>query len=174
LGATPGCVPSDNVVSTGSVPCQSPTISPDAQYLAYSCPPSGSTTGTGYLQAVSPCLGPTSGCSTGPSTLSTPVQSNSPLWLSDGGTFLAFQGLINGLTEIYLYDSCNGAATGCKAQTVSVSVNSSGAAANANCMLLGMSSNGQYVLFQSPATNLVTLPSGLTGNVAYIAPSPIF
>ncbi|HUN61512.1 MAG TPA: IPT/TIG domain-containing protein [Candidatus Sulfotelmatobacter sp.] len=176
LGAAPGCSPLDNVVSTGSVPCQAPTISPDAQYLAYSCTPSGNMTGTGYLQAISPCLGSTSGCSTGPTTFSTSVQSSTALWLSDAGTFVGFQGSLNGLAEIYLYDSCNGVSTGCTTQTVPVSVNSSGAAANANCSLVGMSSNGQYVLFQSPATNLATLPSGLPSgfSVAYIATSPSF
>lgn len=174
LGAAPGCSPSETTVSNTSMACQSPAISPDAQYIAWSCTASGNTAGTGYLQAS--CLGSTNGCSTTPTTFSTSVQSSSPLWLSDAGAFVAFQGSLNGLTEVYLYDSCSGIATGCTPQTVPVSVNASSAAANANCSLLGMSSNGQYVLFQSSATNLATLPSGLPGNaaVAYIATSPIF
>jgi hypothetical protein len=173
LGAAPGCSPSETTISNTSMACGAPTISADAQYTAWSCTSSGNV-GTGYLQAT--CLGSPSGCSTTPSVFSSSLQGNSPLWLSNGGRFIAFQGSLNGLTEIYLFDSCNGVSTGCTAQTVPVSVNSSGGAANANCSLLGMSSKGQYVLFQSPATNLATLPSGLPSDVgvAYIALNPIF
>lgn len=174
LGAAPGCSPSDSTVSSTSMACQSPSISPDAQYIGWSCTASGNNVGTGYLQAT--CFGSPSGCSTAPATFSSTVQSNSPLWVSGGGTYVAFQGALNGVTEIYLYDSCNGIATGCTAQTVPVSVNTSGAAANANCSLLGMSTSGQYVLFQSTATNLATLPSSFPPDIGvdYIATSPIF
>jgi hypothetical protein len=173
LGASPGCSPSETTVSNTATSCATPTISPDAQYIAWGCALSSSSMGlnAGYLQAT--CFGSPSGCSTTPSVFSSSVDGG-PLGLSDGGRFVAFQGSLNGLSEIYLYDSCKGVATGCTAQTVPVSVNSGGAAANANCTLLGISSNGQYVVFQTAATNLAILPSDLTGNVAYIAPSPLF
>ncbi len=172
LGAAPGCTPSETTVSNTSMACQSPTISPDAQYIAWSCTPSGGTVGAGYLQAT--CFGSSSGCSTTPSVFSNSVQANSPLSLSNGGTFVAFQELIDDVPEVFLYDSCNGVASGCTAKTVAISVNAGGAAAGSFCSLLGMSSNGQYVLFQSVATNLVTLPPAVAGSVAYIAPSPLF
>lgn len=178
LGAAPGCSPSETTVSNTSMRCAEPAISPDAQYIAWNCnSPSGLPTSTGYLQAT--CIGAPSGCSTTPSVFSSNLWGYA-LWLSNGGRYIAFEGFLadaspDGLTEIYLYDSCNGVATGCTQQTVPISVNASGAAADATCSLLGMSSNGQYILFQSLASNLATLPTGVTGNyVAYIAPNPIF
>jgi hypothetical protein len=90
--------------------------------------------------------------------------------VSAGGRFAFFQmfNAPNGLNEVYVYDSCKGGPVGCTPQTIPISENASGALANADALLSGISSDGKYVLFSSQATNLLTPPSG------YIALNPLF
>lgn len=173
LGAAPGCAPFDTAVSATG--CHSPSISSDAQYIVYICDYNPVTVGT-FLQAT--CLQAASGCSTVPSPVTQPYPSfnqSTPL-VSTGGRFVAFAGggatimgqLMN-TSMVFVYDSCNGAAAGCVKQTVPVSLSSDGAVPNGDCTLAGMSTDGQYLLFSSSASNLTT-PSA----DAYIARNPLF
>ena len=168
LSAAPGCVPTEQTVSDTTLACQAPTISPDAAYLAWTC---YAGTGPAYLQAT--CFGLSSGCSTTPFQFASGAITSSPLAISNGGRFTAFEQQLNGLLEVYIYDNCNSGLAGCKQQTIPISLNYSGAVANADSTLVGMSNDGKYILFSSAATNLVTLPAGLSNNVSYIALNPI-
>jgi hypothetical protein len=169
LTAAPGCAPSEETVSDTTMACQSPTISPDAAYLAWTC--GNGNVGPAYLQGT--CFGLSSGCSTTPFKFASGASPSSPLAISDGGRFTAFEQPLSGLVEIYVYDNCNSAPPGCKQQAIPISLNSTGAVANAYSNLVGMSNDGKYILFSSAATNLVTLPGGLSGNVSYIAVNPL-
>ena len=60
---------------------------------------------------------------------------------------------------VFVYESCIGGASGCVLRSVPVCLDASGASASSNCELAGMTSDGQYILFVSPATNF-----GLTDN----------
>lgn len=94
LGASPGCVASDTVLSDPSMDCAQPSISGDAQYAVYSCtnisPPSIAL--NVYLQTT--CAG-ISGCTSLKSQITfgatTPnFQNSSYPAVSSGGRFIAF------------------------------------------------------------------------------------
>ena len=61
----------------------------------------------------------------------------------------------NDHTEIFLRDTCEGAASGCKAQTAVLSAASDGHPGNDDSNTPSISANGRYVAFSSAATNLV-------------------
>ena len=88
-------------MSSAIVPCQSPTISPDAEYMAWTCAASGSENATLYLQAT--CLTSSSGCSIQPVTISSSMQNGSPIWVGDGGRFTAFQNLLEDVSEAHSF-----------------------------------------------------------------------
>jgi hypothetical protein len=81
------------------------------------------------------------------------------------GRFVAFAGTPNGQqnapTQIFLRDTCEGAASDCKPQTTVLSATESGTEGNADSHTPSISSDGRYVAFSSAATNLVAdAPSG--------------
>lgn len=170
LGAPAGCAVSETVVSDATMTCGSSSISSDGEYIAWMC-----STSQVYLQAT--CHNASSGCSTTPSLIAHSSQYTQPLWVSTGGRFVTFQqfNAPNGQDEVYLYDSCNGGPTGCTPQSIPISANASGALANNETFLVGMSSDGKYVLFSSQATNFTTIPAGAYGiTISYIALNPLF
>jgi hypothetical protein len=168
LGAAPGCAPLDTVES-GPTTGLAPTISSDAQYIAWIGTISLGSSAPLYLQAT--CLNSPSGCSTTPSQITSLAGPRGPVWVSTGGRFVAYQGPDG---TVNLYDSCHGGPSGCTPQTIPISVNASGALANSPAFLEGMSSDGKYILFSSGATNLLTtVPTNLS-NVSYIALNPLF
>jgi Tol biopolymer transport system component len=68
---------------------------------------------------------------------------------------VAYSASENGHTQIFVRDTCEGVAGGCKAQTTLLSAASDGSAANDDSNSPSISANGRYVAFSSAATNLV-------------------
>lgn len=75
--------------------------------------------------------------------------------VSSDGRFVAYTASQNDHTEIFLRDTCEGAASGCKAQTAVLSAASDGNPGNDDSNTPSISANGRYVAFSSAATNLV-------------------
>jgi trimeric autotransporter adhesin len=172
LGAAPGCVASDTVISDTSLSCTNPSISADAQYTTYSCTPPG-TEGQIYFENT--CAGAAGSCT--PTAVQVSSGSASefhyPFRISNGGRFVTYDihgNSINGNDMVYVYDSCNGVASGCTPRTTPVCLNAKGAAAE-TCTPFGMSDDGKYILFGSSATNLV---QGVTRAADYIALNPLY
>jgi hypothetical protein len=75
--------------------------------------------------------------------------------VSTDGRYVAYSASDNQHTQIFVRDTCEGAASGCKTQTSLVSVASDGSAGNDDSNTASISANGRYVAFSSAATNLV-------------------
>ncbi len=71
------------------------------------------------------------------------------------GRYVAYTAAQGGRTQIFLRDTCEGAATGCQPRTSLLSAASDGEAASGDSHTPSMSSDGRYVAFSSDATNLV-------------------
>jgi len=85
--------------------------------------------------------------------------------VSVDGRFVAFAGTPSGqqnaTAQIFLRDTCEGAATDCKAQTSVLSAAEDGTAGNADSHTPSISADGRFIAFSSAATNLATdTPSG--------------
>jgi len=77
------------------------------------------------------------------------------------GRYVAYTALQDGHAQIYLRDTCEGAASSCQASTALLSVSSDGSAAAGDNHSPSMSSDGRYVAFSSSASSLVeNAPSG--------------
>jgi WD40-like Beta Propeller Repeat len=75
--------------------------------------------------------------------------------VSADGRYVAYSAAENEHAQIFVRDTCEGAASGCKAQTTLISAASDGSAANDDSSSPSISANGRYVTFSSAATNLV-------------------
>jgi WD40-like Beta Propeller Repeat len=75
--------------------------------------------------------------------------------VSADGRYVAYTASENGHTQVFVRDTCEGVASGCKAQTTLLSAASDGSAANDDSNSPSISANGRYVAFSSAATNLV-------------------
>lgn len=94
------------------------------------------------------------------STSQTAVSEETPA-VSLDGRYVAYSAASGDHAQIFLRDTCEGAATGCQAQTSLLSVASDGEAASGDSHTPSMSSDGRYIAFSSDATNLVeNAPSG--------------
>jgi hypothetical protein len=77
------------------------------------------------------------------------------------GHFVSYTALQNDRAQIFLRDTCEGAASGCQSRTILLSVAPDGAAANDESHTPSMSADGRYVAFSSAAKNLVeNAPAG--------------
>jgi hypothetical protein len=75
--------------------------------------------------------------------------------LSLDGRFVAYTAVQNDHAQIFLRDTCEGAAAGCQPRTTLLSAAADGSPANEESHAPSMSSDGRYVAFHSAATNLV-------------------
>jgi Tol biopolymer transport system component len=75
--------------------------------------------------------------------------------ISKDGRFVAFAAAVDGRTQVFVRDTCQGVATGCKPRTILVSAAVDGASADADSGEPSMSSDGRYVAFSSVAKNLL-------------------
>src|SRR5579859_4738469 len=132
-------------------------------------PPSVSATGRFYaftdkstLFVRDSCVGAGSGCL--PANVWTaPYGGVGNLVIASEGRYVAFESWVstivpndsNGVGDIFLVDTCVGAATGCVSQVSRVSVSSDGVQANGPSSLGAVTPDGRYVAFASSATNLV-------------------
>jgi hypothetical protein len=82
------------------------------------------------------------------------------------GRYVAYSASENGHTQIFVRDTCEGVAGGCKSQTTLLSAAPDGSAANDDSNSPSISANGRYVAFSSAATNLVE--NGPTGHQIYL------
>jgi hypothetical protein len=81
--------------------------------------------------------------------------------VSADGRYVAYSASQNEHTQIFVRDTCEGVAGGCKAQTTLLSTASDGSAANDDSNSPSISANGRYVAFSSAATDLVeNAPAG--------------
>jgi hypothetical protein len=81
--------------------------------------------------------------------------------LSQDGRYVAYTALQNDRAQVFLRDTCEGAATGCQPRTTLLSVAADGSAANDESHTPSMSSDGRYVAFSSAATNAIeNAPAG--------------
>src|SRR5262249_33194852 len=77
------------------------------------------------------------------------------------GRLVAYTATKNGHTQIFLRDTCSGAASDCQARTTLLSAAPDGAAGNADSNTPSMSTDGRFVAFSSAATNLLAVtPAG--------------
>jgi hypothetical protein len=86
--------------------------------------------------------------------------------VSADGRYVAYSSSQNEHTQVFVRDTCEGVASGCKAQTTLLSAASDGSAANNDSSSPSISANGRYVAFSSAATNLVE--NAPTGHQIYL------
>jgi len=75
--------------------------------------------------------------------------------LSLDGRYVAYTAVQNDRAQIFLRDTCEGAASGCQPHTTLLSAAADGTPANDESHTPSMSADGRYVAFSSAATNLV-------------------
>ena len=75
--------------------------------------------------------------------------------ISKDGRIVAFSALQDGHSQIFVRDTCVGAATGCSPRTDLISVAADGSPADGDNHAPSMSADGRYVAFSSAATNLI-------------------
>ena len=77
------------------------------------------------------------------------------------GRYVAYTAVQNDRAQVFLRDTCEGAAASCQPRTTLLSVAADGSAANQESHTPSMSSDGRYVAFSSAATNLTeNAPAG--------------
>ena len=92
--------------------------------------------------------------------LQTAVSEETPA-VSLDGRYVAYTAVQGEHAQIFLRDTCEGAASSCQPQTSQLSVTSDGEAASGDSHTPSMSSDGRYIAFSSDAGNLVqNAPSG--------------
>ncbi len=129
----------------------------------------GDTNSTNDIFLRDTCLGVPSGCtsmtirvSVGNSGAEANDGSFNPA-ISGDGRFVAFLSFAtnlvpndtNGSPELFLRDTCVGAAAGCTPSTTRIALSDAGAQADSRSDFASLSANGRYVAFSSAATNLV-------------------
>jgi hypothetical protein len=100
---------------------------------------------------------PSSGCPPGtPASVpaTTLVAEETPA-ISLDGRYVAYTAVQNDHAQVFVRDTCAGAATVCQSHTTLVSAAGDGTAANDDSRTPSMSAEGRYVAFSSAATNLV-------------------
>lgn len=94
------------------------------------------------------------------SALQAAVSEETPA-VSLDGRYVAYTGVQGEHSQIFLRDTCEGATTGCQAQTSLLSVVGDGSAAGGDSHTPSMSSDGRYIAFSSDAPNLIeNAPTG--------------
>jgi hypothetical protein len=137
--------------------------------------------GTQQIYAVKLCTGVSVGCTaSAPQLVSTPDgtafgnNSSAEPNLNLNGRYIAFASTatnmvkmpaLDGTQEIFVRDLCTGQGSGCTPSTSIVSVDPSGAPANALCESPNMGNTAQYVAFSSLASNLVATNTNGIENV---------
>jgi hypothetical protein len=183
IGAPIGCTPSTipiTVTADGSAPnfhSRNSSISGDGRYVAYDTQASNilATVPTCWEEAVcvfmrDTCIGAPSGCNPSTTLVTTdtldgngnPQGGNIPSISSDG-RYIAFNsahtqaGANNQfeMAQTLLYDTCNGALSGCTPQTTLISQSTEDAMGNEASFPQAVNTGGRFVAFQSFSTNLI-------------------
>jgi hypothetical protein len=125
-------------------------------------PPASSTSGGGGTSANGL---PFSINPAGSGMISTAVAEETPA-VSMDGRYVAYTATQSGHAQVFVRDTCEGAASGCQAHTMLLSAASDGTAGNDDSRSPSMSSDGRYIAFSSAATNL--LSGAGTGRQVYL------
>ena len=106
-------------------------------------------------QTAGPCPPPTSAISSNASAMEeTPA-------VSADGRYVAYAAMQNDHAQVFVRDTCEGAAAECQPRTNLLSVTTDGSAGNDDSGSPSISADGRYVAFSSAATNLLSdAPSG--------------
>jgi hypothetical protein len=106
--------------------------------------------------ASAPCTAPVAAGA----TATTLVAEETPA-VSLDGRYVAYTAVQNDRAQVFLRDTCEGAAAGCQPRTTLLSVAADGSAANEESHTPSMSADGRYIAFSSAATNLIeNAPAG--------------
>ena len=180
-GAPAGCTPLTTLISVAADGSTgnggNPGISPDGRYVAFDSSSANIANGNpgGYLNVFlrDTCNGAPAGCSPTTTLISQSSvgsvggqNSNMPT-VNSGGRFVAFQSYATNLipddtsqwSDIFLRDSCNGAALSCSPTTNRESVATNGAQGNNSLdyeVVPSISSDGRFIAWASDATNMVS------------------
>jgi hypothetical protein len=101
-------------------------------------------------QTAGPCLPPTPAISSNASAMEeTPA-------VSADGRYVAYAAMQNDHAQVFVRDTCEGAAAECQPRTTLLSVTTAGDAANDDSRSPSISADGRYVAFSSAATNLLS------------------
>ncbi len=168
--------------AAGATAEETPTISSDGRYVAYTSQENDVT----QILLRDTCVGAPSGCAPTTQTVSVAKDgtagneaSHTPVITADG-RYVAFSSaatnLVTGAPEgrqVYLRDMCTGASTACKPATSLISTDPAGALTGTEAILPSISSSGRFVAFvavtpshdsQSSAAKPQTAPSTTTPN----------
>ncbi len=154
---------------------ETPALGQDGRYVTYTA----SQNGHSQIFLRDTCTGAPSDCQPRTALLSaasdgTPANadSNTPAISSDG-RFIAFSSAANLVAnapagrQIYLRDTCAGAATSCTPQTSLISTDESGLLAGNDNLLPSISSSGRFVAFLSVTPSKYPAKSAGTANSGY-------
>ena len=144
--------------SAATVAEETPAVSLDGRFVAYSAVQNGRS----QIFLRDTCEGATAGCqantillSIAPDGTAANDESHSPSMSADG-RYVAFSSAATNLVEnapsgrqIYLRDTCTGAASSCKPATLLVSADTHGALVGTESILPSISSSGRFVAFLS-------------------------
>lgn len=86
--------------------------------------------------------------------------------VSTDGRFVAYTAAQDAHAQVFVRDTCQGAAGTCQPRTILVSAATDGAAGNDDSRSPSMSADGRYIAFSSAATNLV--PEAPPGSQIYL------
>ncbi|HXN98980.1 MAG TPA: hypothetical protein VN881_07895, partial [Candidatus Acidoferrales bacterium] len=172
VGAPAGCSPSTTLVSLGDPGSQSAngafasSISGTGRFVIFDTMNSGGQPASVFVRDT--CTGAPAGCSasttlisvaTGGAVAAADSRGGS---LSADGRFVAFEsdasnlvsGDTNKATDVFVRDTCAGAAAGCTPSTTLLSITREGVQGNGPSFLPVISGDGQFVAFISSASNL--------------------
>lgn len=184
ITSAPPTISSATAASTASA--SSPAVSANRRYVVFTM---ASTDGyvetpesTQNVFVRDTCLGAPSGCTPATSLASVATDglagngdSTSPS-ISGDGRYVAFvssatnlvDGDTNGMSDVFVRDTCVGGPEGCVPSTQRVSVTTDGTQADAASTSASISATGRYVAFRSEATNLDPSVSPNAGAQDYV------
>lgn len=163
-----------------------PAITSGPRFVAFAAltadPATDAGVGVNRIFVRDTCIGAPAGCTPQTSVVSVGLagaapdaDSRSPS-ISADGRFVAFasdadnlvSGDSNGVTDIFVRDTCTGVSAGCMPSTALVSVAADGTEANGANDSPSISADGRYVAFDSQAANLIPGSSGAVNGSASI------
>jgi hypothetical protein len=167
--------PTTSATSSGSATAaeETPAVSQDGRYVAYASQQDETT----QIFLRDTCVGAQNGCTPSTQMVSTATdgtagnaESHAPVMSSDG-RYVAFSSAATNLVEgaaagrqVYLRDTCMGAAAACKAATSLISTDSTGALNGTEGILPSISASGRFVAFVAVTKSQSASSTGATAN----------
>jgi trimeric autotransporter adhesin len=172
VGAPAGCKPSTILISQGDAGSQSAngagvnSISGTGRFVIFDTFNSGGKPAAIFVRDT--CIGAPAGCSASTTLVSVATGGAAATADSRGGSlsadgrFIVFEsdttnvvsGDTNNTTDVFLHDTCAGAAAGCATSTIRLSVTLEGVQGNGSSFIPVISAGGHFVAFISSASNL--------------------